>query len=69
MDDLLNDVTVLVGICLLPESDESSDNVSNKSSEDEDSDEITIVFYAIWTHSYSLIASIQTHYSSILASL
>ena len=33
VDDLLDDVTGLVGFCLVPESDESSDNVSNESSE------------------------------------
>ena len=36
MDDLLDDITGLVGICLLPEPDDSSDNVSNDSSEDKD---------------------------------
>ena len=58
MDDLLNDINVLVGICLLPESDESSDDVSNESSKDKDSDEIIIVLCAVQTRSYSLIASI-----------
>ena len=33
MDDLLDDVTGLVGFCLVTESDESSDNVSNESYE------------------------------------
>ena len=45
MDDLFDDVTGVVGFCLVPESDESSDNVSNKSyedDEDEESDEISI---------------------------
>ena len=45
MYDLLDDVTGLVGFCLGPESDESSDYVSNESSEDdedEESDEISI---------------------------
>ena len=43
MDDLLDDVTGLVGFCLVPESDDSSDNVSNESSkedEEEESDKI-----------------------------
>ena len=39
MDDLLDDVTVLVGFSLLPESDESSDNVSKKLSEDDEDKE------------------------------
>ena len=30
VDDLLYDVTGLVGFCLAPESDESSDDVSNE---------------------------------------
>ena len=45
VDYLLDEVTGLVGFCLVPESDESSDNVSNDSSEeneDEESDEISI---------------------------
>ena len=46
-DDLLYDITSLVGICPLPESDDSSDDFSNESSEDKDSDEIIIVFCAI----------------------
>ena len=60
MDDLLDDITGLVGICLLPEPDDSTDDIPNNSSEDEDSDEIIIVFCAIRTHSSSLIASIRT---------
>ena len=46
MDDLLDDVTGLVGFCLVPESDDSSDNISNDSSEDDEdaeSDEISIL--------------------------
>ena len=61
MDDLLNDVTSLVHFILVPESYESSDDVYNESSEedeDEESDEILIYFCAIWTHSCSLIASL-----------
>ena len=61
MDDLLDDVTGLVGFCLVPESDESSDNDYNESSkddEDEESDEISIVFCAIRTRSCSLIESL-----------
>ena len=34
VDDLLDDVTGLVGFCLVTESDKSSDNVSNESSQD-----------------------------------
>ena len=47
MDDILDDVTGLVGICLVPESDESSGDVSDESYddyEDKKSDEIAIVF-------------------------
>ena len=52
MYDLLDDVTALVGICLAPESDESSKDVSDESSEDDDdeeSDEISIYLCAVWT--------------------
>ena len=58
MDDLLDEITDLVGICLLPKPDYSTEDVSNESSEDEDSDEIIIVFCVIQTRSSSLIASI-----------
>ena len=58
MDDLLDYITGLVGIYLLPESDEASDDVINESSEDEDSEKIIIVFCAIPTRSSSLIASL-----------
>ena len=58
MDALLDDVTGLDGIYLLPEPDDSSYDVSNESSEDEDSDEIIIVLCAIGTHSSSPIASL-----------
>ena len=64
MDDLLDEITGLVGIFLLPEPDDSIDDVSNKSSEDEDSDKIIIVLCAIRTRSCSLITSIRTHSSS-----
>ena len=50
MDYLLDEVTGLVGFCLVPELYESSDNVSNESSEvneDKESDVISMVFYAI----------------------
>ena len=57
MDDLLNEITGLVGIYLLTQPDNSTDNVSNKSYEDEDSGEIIIVLCDIQTRSYSLIAS------------
>ena len=69
MDDLLDGVTGLVGICLLPEPDDSTDDVSNESSEDKDSDENIIVSCAIRTCSSYLIASIRTCSSSIIASL
>ena len=62
----INDITGLVGICLLPEPDDSTDDVSNESSEEEDSDKIIIVFCAIQTQSYSLIASIRTRSSSLI---
>ena len=42
MDALLDEVTGLDSICLLPEPDYSSYDLSNKSSEDEDSEEIII---------------------------
>ena len=58
VDYLLDDITDLVGICLLPESDESSYDVSNESSEAKNSDEIIILFCAIWTRSSSLIVSV-----------
>ena len=39
MDDLLDYVTGLVGCCLVPESDESPDDVSNNSSEENKDEE------------------------------
>ena len=39
MDDLLDEDTGLVGFCLVPESDESPENVSDKSFEDKEDDE------------------------------
>ena len=45
MDDLLDDVNSLVGFCLVPESDESSEDVSNepyKDDKDKESDEVSI---------------------------
>ena len=56
VDALLNDVTVLDVISLLPESDSSSDK-------------ITIAFCAIHTRYSSLTASIRTRYSSLISSL
>ena len=56
LDDLLYDITGLVVICLLPEPYDSTDDDYNESSEDEDSDEIIIVFCDIRTRSSSLIA-------------
>ena len=38
MDDLFDDITGLVGICHLPEKYDLTDDVSNESSEDEDSE-------------------------------
>ena len=61
MDGLLDDVTGLVGFCLVPESDESYDNVSDESSEDKEdkeSDKISIYFFAIWTRSCYFACSI-----------
>ena len=52
VSDLLDDANSLVGFCLVPESDESSDNVSDKSSEDdedEESDKISI-FFVLYGH-------------------
>ena len=69
MDDLLNDINVLVGICLLPKPDDSTDDVSNESSEDEDSDEIITEFCAIRTCYYPLITSGWTRYSYLIVSL
>ena len=69
VDDLLDDITSLVGICLIPEPDDSTDDASNESCEDKDSDEIIIVLCAIRTRSSSLVASIRTHYYSLIASL
>ena len=67
MDGLLDDTTGLVSIFLLPEPDDSIDNVSNESSEDKDSEKFIIVFCAIWTRSSSLIISIHTCSSSLIA--
>ena len=47
MDDLLDDITGLVGICLLPEPYDSIDDVSNELSEDEDSDKTILVFWIL----------------------
>ena len=56
--DLLEDVTSLVVFCLVPESDDPSDIISNKwfeENEDKDLDEISILLFAIRTRSCSLI--------------
>ena len=61
VDYLLDDVTGLVGICLVTESDESSDDFSNNLSKDdegEESEKNSIVLCAIRTRSCSLIASL-----------
>ena len=57
VDDLLDDITGLVGIWLLPDLDDSTEDVSYESSGDEDSDNIIIVF-AIRTHYFFLISSL-----------
>ena len=52
---------VWLGFCLLPESDDSSDDVSNESSEDnedEESEKISIYFRAVWTHYFSFVCSV-----------
>ena len=67
VDDLFDTVTGLVVFNFFPESDEWSDDDSNKSSkddEDEESDEISIQFCAIRTSSCSLIASLWRNMSS-----
>ena len=61
LDDLLDDVTGLVGFCLIPESYESSRDVYNESSkddEDEESEEISIFLCVVWTRSCSFVCSI-----------
>ena len=60
MDDLLDDITGLVGFCLVTESYESYENVSEESyeeNEDEGSDEISIYFCAVRTNSCSFACS------------
>ena len=54
-------VKCLVGFCLVPESDDLPDKVSNESSdddEDQESDEISIYLCAIGTRSCSFACSI-----------
>ena len=61
MDNLLDDVTGLVGFYIVPEPDNSSHDVSDDSfedDEDKESDEISIYFCAIWTRSCSFACSI-----------
>ena len=61
MDYLLDGVTSLVGFSLVPESDESSDNVSDESSdndEDKESDEISIYLCSVLTRYCSLACSV-----------
>ena len=69
MDDLLGYITGFVGICLIPEPYYPIDDVSNKSSEEEDSDEMIIVLCDIRKRTSSVIASKQTLYSSLIALL
>ena len=64
MDGLLDDNTDLVVFCLAPESDDSSKDVSDKSSgddEDEESDNISIYFRCVWTRSFSFAFSIAAY--------
>ena len=52
---------VLVFFCFIPESDELSDNFSNKSSDDDEkkeSDKILIYFWAVWKRSCSFVFSL-----------
>ena len=61
VDDLLDDVTGLFGFCLVTESYESSNDVSDELSEDDEdkkSDEISIYLCAVWTRSCSFVCSI-----------
>ena len=54
-------IKCLVDFCLVPESDDSSNGVSEVSSddyEDEESDEISIYFRVVWTHYFSFACSI-----------
>ena len=62
VDDLLDDVTVLVGFCLVPESDGSSENIFKESSDDDEDEElekISIYFCAVWTRYCSFACSIS----------
>ena len=61
MDDLLDEVTGLVGFCHVPKSDESSNDVSDESSEeneDEELDKISIYLCAVWARYFSFVCSI-----------
>ena len=61
MDDLLDNNTGFVVICLVPESDESSNNVYNDSyedDEDKESDENSIYSCSVWTRSCFFACSI-----------
>ena len=68
VDDLLNYITNLVVICLLPKPDDSTDDVTKESSEDKDSEKNITVFCAIQTHYSYLISYIRTHSFSLIAS-
>ena len=51
----------MFGFCLVPESDESSEDFSNESyddEEDEESDEISMYYCAVWIRSCSFACSI-----------
>ena len=61
VDGLLDDVTGLIGFCLVPESDESSNNDFDDLSEDdedEESENISIYFCAVWTRYFPFACSI-----------
>ena len=53
MDDLLYDITGLVGICLLPEPDDSICNVYNEPCGDKESDKIISILCHIDTLFFS----------------
>ena len=57
VDGLLDDITGLIGIYLLPEPEDSTDNVSNQSSEDEYSEK-NIIFCGIKKRLSSPISSL-----------
>ena len=64
VDDLLDDVTGLVGFCLVPESDELSENVSNESFEDDEDEESDKSQYISVPYGHVLVPSLY-HYNAI----